>query len=73
MVNFFGKNWIRFWVFIYSACRDVFPHNNLIKKILIPSRFLAFVTMLTPADFNSLAWKPWQQLLKMRGNIEAAA
>ena len=29
--------------------------------------------MVTPADFNSLAWQPWQQLFKMRGNIEAAA
>ena len=37
---FSGKIWI---LFIYAACRDVFPH------------ILALVTIVTQADFNSFA------------------
>ena len=32
-VNFFRKNLDSSRVLIYAACRDVFPHNNLILKI----------------------------------------
>ena len=40
---FLGKIWILREVFIYAACRDVFPH------------ILALVTIVTQADFSSFA------------------